>query len=148
MAQKPTVPHAFHFESDLRLNLRKQAIEKKIENGGMLVVSGPGTSQRVIPDFHTLQAELAAKRKDALAPTVPHSPNFVLESRLADREKFEEKRREKELEIMMEEEEKKRAMEEEEERAWREARKMTVPKANAVPEWYAGVPKTKKEMHA
>ena len=144
--QKPTIPHAFHFESDLRLNLRKQTIEKKTENGGLLVISGPGTTQRVIPDFRSVQAEQAAKRREAIAPTVPHSPNFVLEERIKERERFEEARREREAEAMREEEERRRVIEEEEERAWREARKMAVPKANAVPEWYAGAPK--REAHS
>lgn len=111
-----------------------------------MVVSGPGASQRIIPNFQTYQAELAAKRKEVIAPTVPHSPKFVLDMRLAEREKFEERRKEKEMEILRQEEERKKAMEEEEERAWREARKMTVPRANAVPEWYASV--QRKEGHA
>lgn len=140
-AQKPTVPHAFHFESDLRLNLRKQVIEKKTENGGVIVVSGPGASQRIIPDFKSLQAEQAAKRREVITPTVPHSPNFVLETRIRERERFEEARRQREEELKREEEERRREEEENQERAWREARKMTVPKANAIPDWYASVPK-------
>ena len=35
----------------------------------------------------------------------------------------------------------KRAEEDERERQWRELRKKTVPKANAVPQWYADAPK-------
>lgn len=129
----------------MRLNLRKQAVEKKTENGGVLVVSGPGASQRIIPDFRTLQEKQAARRREALAPTIPHSPNFVLEARLAEREKFEEARRMREAEAQLEEEERRRQIEEEEDEAWREARKMAIPKANAVPEWYAEAPK--KEVH-
>ena len=71
---------------------------------------------------------------------------MVTDQRLAEREKFEEARRIRELVIEREREEKRRVREEQEEIEWRETRKKTVMKANPVPEWYAGAPKKVKTM--
>lgn len=86
-------------------------------------------------------AQLAARRREFVAPTVPVTPHFVTDIRIAERERFEEARRAREREVEQIREEQRRLREEEEEREWRETRKRAVPRANAVPDWYADAPK-------
>ncbi|KAH8111858.1 hypothetical protein DFH11DRAFT_1610328 [Phellopilus nigrolimitatus] len=149
---KPTVPHAFRFEIDVRLATRRQEFEEKIKTWEKRAASNESarsnshsSSQKLIPDFKSLhatqEANMAVRRRELIAPTVPITPHFSTDIRIAEREKFDEARRvrEKEIERLMEE--KRRVREEEEKREWQEARKRAVPRANAVPEWYADVPK-------
>ncbi|KAI5118581.1 hypothetical protein M0805_004197 [Coniferiporia weirii] len=152
---KATVPHAFRFETDTRSAARRQEFEEKVKTWEKRAASSAGSSQngrssshKSIPDFKSLHAtqgaglaSMAVHRRELVAPTVPVSPHFLTDIRLAEREKFEEARRLREREIEQLMEEKRRTREEEEEREWREARKRTVPRANAVPEWYADAPK-------
>jgi hypothetical protein len=74
---------------------------------------------------------------------VPGAFRFSTEQRARDREKFEEGVRAKQREKAQQLEEDRAANAAEEEREMREMRKRTVPKAHAVPEWYATMPKRK-----
>ncbi|THH08484.1 hypothetical protein EW145_g2688 [Phellinidium pouzarii] len=155
---KPTVLHTFQFETDKRSMARRQEFKDKIKTWEKRAAAGASAcsksnSHKPIPDFksiHAIQeanlAGMAAQRREFIVPTVPVSPHFLTDIRLLEREKFDEARRlrEKEIERMIEE--KRREREEEQERELREARKRAVPRANAVPEWYADAPKRSAKM--
>lgn len=74
-------------------------------------------------------------------PVVPFF--FCTEQRAKEREKFDGLVRRKEEEIQRLKEEQQRREAEEEERAIKELRRKAIPKANEIPEWYAGMPKRK-----
>ena len=74
---------------------------------------------------------------------VPGEFRFSTEQRARDRERFDEGVRAKQKEKEQQLEEDRAAKAVEEERETREMRKRAVPKANAVPEWYATMPKRK-----
>ena len=81
-----------------------------------------------------------SKRKPLI---IPEEFRFSTEKRAKERGAFDEG-------VRMKQEKKKRELDEEraakaveEEREVKKMRKMAVPKANAVPEWYAGMPKRK-----
>ncbi|EJC98635.1 uncharacterized protein FOMMEDRAFT_161462 [Fomitiporia mediterranea MF3/22] len=149
---KPTLPRPFRFETDFRqasraeFEVKLRAWEQRASRSSS--VHDQGKSRKSLPDFKGLHAaqegalsNMAARRREHVAPTIPVSPNFIVDTRLAERRKFEEARREREKEADRVMEEQQRAKEIEEERKWREARKRTVPRANAVPKWYVEKPK-------
>lgn len=129
---KPTVPHSFQFEIDNRLERRRE-FEEKLRTWEKLASANNNSGQsskKPLPNFkfiHSAQevnlAQIAARRREHVQPTIPVAPHFVTDSRLAEREKFEEARREREREAERLREEQKRLREEEEEREYREARK-------------------------
>ena len=150
----PTVVNEFRFSTDVRLERRRHDFDEKLKTwekrsltkSDGAVVSNSNHNRAPIPDFKALQAayeatQAARREKLKQTPTVPVAPHFVIDQRLAEREKFEESRRARELEQERIREAERLAREEEEEQEWREMRKKTVIKANAVPEWYADAPK-------
>ena len=156
---KRTVPHEFRFETDSRVGRRKE-FDEKLQNwekrsaGANPGGSGSGAneqsrSRKPIPDFralhaaHEATAEVRRRELTQMTVTVPVTPHFSTQQRAIEREKFEEARRAREIEIERQLAEMRRAREEEEEREWRAARKLTIPRANAIPEWYADAPKRK-----
>jgi hypothetical protein len=154
---RTTLPHGFRFSTDIRLERRRQEFDEKLKmwetralaKSDSAVSSNPNRVHAPIPDFKALQAmfeatQAARREKLKHAPTKPVAPHFALEQRLAEREKFEEARRARELEQQRVREQERRDREEEEELEYREMRKKTVIKANAVPEWYADAPKKGK----
>lgn len=149
---KPTVPHAFRFETDSRSNDRKKEFEAKLktweQRASIESSSNTHAIRKPLPDFRGLHAaqgaglsNMAARRREAIAPTIPVAPHFVMDNRMTERQKFEDARRTREEQAERMREEKRRLREEEEEREWREARKRAVPRANVVPEWYVDAPK-------
>lgn len=97
-----------------------------------------------VPDFkalHAAQEALTAARKELIVPVIPVQVELSTEARVKEREKFEEARRTREREIERQMEERRLRREEEEERELKELRKRAVPRANAVPDWYADAPK-------
>lgn len=74
---------------------------------------------------------------------IPEGFRFTTEQRARDREKFDDAVRAKQEEKEQQEEEERAAKAVEEEREIKKMRMRTVPKANGVPEWYAGMPKRK-----
>ncbi|KAA1471466.1 hypothetical protein DENSPDRAFT_837471 [Dentipellis sp. KUC8613] len=142
---KPTIPIEFHFQVDARIAARK--LEPQ-ENGNVGSKRPESRHDQLIPDFkalHAAEAELAAARRQQIAPTVPIAPHFSTEARLREREKFDEARRAKELEIERQKEEMRVLRELEEQKEIRELRKKAVPRAHEVPEWYASAPKRRRE---
>ena len=104
-----------------------------------------------IPDFKALHAaheSVLAQRRAEVHPTVPVGFAFATDTRAAEREKFEEQRRARELELERQAEERRRQRELQEEAEIRELRRRAVPKANEVPEWYAFAPKKTKPADA
>lgn len=135
--QRLTKPIEFHFKVESRLSARKASDAQ--DDSGTAAARDP-----TIPDFaarHALEAERTLARKERIAPTIPHSPGFTVDARLREREKFEEGRRAREAEIAQRREQERLQREEEAELQLRQLRKLAVPKANAVPEWYAHAPK-------
>ncbi|KZV71024.1 hypothetical protein PENSPDRAFT_752151 [Peniophora sp. CONT] len=140
--QRLTKPVEFHFKVESRLSARKPSDGQ--DAPGNAAASRSASKDPSIPDFaarHALEAERTNARKERIAPTVPHSPEFTVEARLREREKFEEGRRAREAEIEQQREQMRLEREREEEAEMRRLRKLAVPKANAVPEWYAQAPK-------
>ena len=139
------MPVAFQFETDMRSERRRLEFADKMKTWENRSTSNTSTNIKPIPNFkaiHSAQAALlASQRQEKIAPTVPVTPHFTTDERMAEREKFEEKRRARELELERQREEQRRAQEEEEEREWRELRKRAIPRANPVPEWYANAPR-------
>ena len=139
--QRLTNPIEFHFKVESRLSARKVSDGQNAP--GIEAASRPPRDPS-IPDFaarHALEAERTLARRERIAPTIPHSPEFTVEARLREREKFEEGRRAREAEIEQQREAERLEREREEEAELRRLRKLAVPKANAVPEWYANAPK-------
>ncbi|TFY76592.1 hypothetical protein EWM64_g7421 [Hericium alpestre] len=142
---KPTVPMGFHFSSDARIEARKQEGNDKATGSSS---KRAGRNVHPIPDFkamHAAEAERAAARREQIVPAVPLPIYFSTEARLKEREKFDELRRAKELELERQKEERRLQQELEEQKEVRELRKKAVPKANVVPDWYALAPKRKGE---
>ncbi|KAH9897677.1 hypothetical protein C8Q73DRAFT_743881 [Cubamyces lactineus] len=149
---KPTRPMEFQFATSTRIESRRAELEK---SGGMSSSGSNGMSLRrskastghPIPDFkalHAMQQSVLAQRKAEIVPVVPLPIELQTEARAHEREKFEEARRAREAELERQREERRRQQELEEEREIKELRKRAVPKANAVPEWYAFAPKKSK----
>lgn len=139
---KLTKPIAFRFESDARIEARKLDFQSSVPTRRSERHRGPS-----IPDFrslHAAQSELAAIRKEHINPTVPLPLGLSTETRAKEREKFEEIRRAKEMEIERQKEEQQKQRELEEQMEIKELRRRAVPKANQVPEWYANAPKRKQ----
>ena len=74
---------------------------------------------------------------------IPEGFRFSTEQRAKEREKFDEAVRVKQKEKERQSEEDRVAKAVEEERGVKEMRKRAVPKANAIPEWYATMPRRK-----
>ena len=133
-----TKPVGFTFRVDARLEARKR--EER------LAVSEPGKTHGV-PDFKALRASHQAAfiiHKEDIVPSMPVVPFFFCtEQRAKEREKFDEMMKRKEEDIQRLKEEQRRREAEEEERAIKELRRKAIPKANDIPEWYAGMPKRK-----
>jgi hypothetical protein len=157
---KLTVPAPFKFGVDARLNGRRTEFKTSNSSAGssssssssssLLSSASTETRVRPVPDFAALQASHAAsvaaqKAAHAHGPTVPMAFRFRLNTRVKQREAFEEGRRQREAELERQAREEKKAREADEERAYREARRNAVPKANAIPDWYRGVPRRHKD---
>ncbi|SJK99716.1 uncharacterized protein ARMOST_03027 [Armillaria ostoyae] len=97
-----------------------------------------------IPDFKALhaaeQAKLAA-RKEHIIPVKPIAKEFSTDERIKERRIFDERIKEKEVEMERALEERRKQREQEEEREVRELRRKAVPKAHEVPEWYKDAPR-------
>lgn len=122
--------------------------ERRVDSNPSASLNGHSHSHKPIPDFKSLHAandnllaSMAARRREMIKPTVPIAPHFSIDQRLSEREKFEQARRAREEELERKLAEEQRLREEEEERAYQEARKRAVPRANAIPDWYADAPK-------
>ncbi|KZT30976.1 hypothetical protein NEOLEDRAFT_1126667 [Neolentinus lepideus HHB14362 ss-1] len=142
-AQKPTKPIEFHFKSELRLNVRRA---EHAESSRTTLKQSANRYANPIPDFkalHAAQDASLAARREHIRRLVPPPLELNTEVRAREREKFEETRRAREQEIQREMEERRRQKEIEEEKEIRELRKRAVPKANAIPDWYADAPKKK-----
>lgn len=87
-------------------------------------------------------------RREPSNRIVPTQFTFHTEIRAHEREKFDEDRRKREQELEAELEEQRRLLALEEEKEIRELRKRAVPKANAVPSWYAHAPKKLEKTKA
>ncbi|OCH95724.1 hypothetical protein OBBRIDRAFT_719947 [Obba rivulosa] len=137
---KPTRPIEFHFQSDARVEARKTELEKSASTSKQ----AKSRAALGIPDFkalHAAQESLLTARKEQIVPVVPKPMSFHTDARAREREKFEEARREREKEIERQMEERRRLRELEEEQEIKELRRRAVPKANAIPDWYADAPK-------
>lgn len=135
-----TKPAGFTFRVEARLEARKAE--------GRLAVSEPGKTHLLhVPDSKALRASHEAKmvfHREGVVPSMPVVPFFFCtEQRAKEREKFDGLVRRKEEEIQRLKEEQQRREAEEEERAIKELRRKAIPKANEIPEWYAGMPKRK-----
>ena len=128
-------------------NKRKKDFEEKLklwEKRASAEFSNLPDQHRPLPNFKGLHAAQKAelenmekRRKESVRPpTKPIEPRFTVDVRLAERERFDKVRREREKEAERIKGEREREMREREEKEWREARKRSVPRANAVPEWY------------
>jgi hypothetical protein len=101
----------------------------------------------VIPEStesHATQSASPSIRKEQRVPVIPVGFSFSTESRAKERERFDEQVRAKQQEHERQLEEQRRQKELEEERAVKELRKRAIPRANEVPEWYARMPKRKR----
>lgn len=133
----------FQYETAIRSEQRRIEFKDKMKTWEKRV-SSVNAAHNPNSDFKATQSVHEAtesSRRQQIAPTKPVAPHFSTEARIAERHKFEEGRRARELEIERQVEERRRAEEEEEERKWREQRRRAIPKANPVPEWYADVPR-------
>lgn len=140
---KAIQPIEFNFKSELRLESRKAQHE---EGSRSTMKRSASRFFHPVPDFKALHAAheaSVAARKEHIAPVVPQPLQLSTEIRAKEREKFEEARRAREQEIERQMEERRRQKELEEEKEIRELRKRAVPKANAIPHWYADAPKKK-----
>ncbi|KAI0059420.1 hypothetical protein BV25DRAFT_1828938 [Artomyces pyxidatus] len=142
---KPTKPIGFRFELDARLEARRLEFQEKVN----AAFRRPEPHQPLpVPDFqalHAAEADLAAARKQHVVPFVPAPPlELATEARIKEREKFDAARRAREREIELQKEERLRLQAAAEEREIRELRRLAVPKAHEVPEWYATAPKRKR----
>lgn len=137
---KPT----FEFESTLRSEQRRNEFEDKMKTWESRAASSANAGNKPLSGFNSLRSvyePTKSSRRQQIVPTIPVTPHFSTTARIAERHKFEEARKARELEIERQAEERRRALEEEEEREWREQRKRAIPKANPVPDWYADVPR-------
>ncbi|PAV22867.1 hypothetical protein PNOK_0282400 [Pyrrhoderma noxium] len=132
---------------EMAANRRKKDFEEKLklwEKRASAEFSDLPDHHRPLPNFKGLHAAQKAelenmekRRKESVRPpTKPIEPRFTVDVRLAERERFDKVRREREKEAERIKGEREREMREREEKEWREARKRSVPRANAVPEWY------------
>ncbi|KAF9235381.1 hypothetical protein BU15DRAFT_51475 [Melanogaster broomeanus] len=139
-----TRPVAFTFRVDARLEARK-AEERTAASEQGSMMSRP--LLHAVPDIKTLQESRQVAlgcRKENNVPSRPVMPFFFsTEQRAKERERFDEMVRRKEEEMERLKEEQRRLEAEEEDRAIMELRRKAIPKANSVPEWYAGMPKRK-----
>ncbi|KAG9011447.1 hypothetical protein FRB90_007260 [Tulasnella sp. 427] len=171
----PTVPHAFTFQSDRRLDLKKavQEIKQKPSTKVVLQTFKPAHHPATLdkPTAASLSRALAtvsqsenqpptagkapSKKTSTLAthakfqPTVPQAPKFALDERMKERSVFDEVLRQKEEERQKAEEAELEAEERRKEQEVKELRKLLDETARAnvhpVPEWYKERPKLKKE---
>ncbi|KAG8893213.1 hypothetical protein FRC00_010840 [Tulasnella sp. 408] len=172
-AKEATVPHAFTFESDRRLDIKK-AVQQAKEKSAKVVLQTfkpahhPATLDK--PTAASLSRALATvsqsenqpptsgkapKKNSTLAthakfqPTVPNAPKLATDERMKERSAFDETIRKKEEERRRAEEAEREAEEQRKEQEVKELRKLLddTARANAhpVPEWYKERPKLKKE---
>ncbi|KLO07126.1 hypothetical protein SCHPADRAFT_837070, partial [Schizopora paradoxa] len=137
---KPT----FEFESTLGSGQRRNEFEDKMKTWESRASSSANAGNRLYSGFNSLRSvhePTKSSRRQQIVPTIPVTPHFSTEARIAERHKFEEARKARELEIEKQAEERRRVQEEEEEREWREQRKRAIPKANPVPDWYTDIPR-------
>ncbi|KAF9077789.1 hypothetical protein BDP27DRAFT_1311680 [Rhodocollybia butyracea] len=144
-ATHSTRPVGFNFHSTRRLEARKadsSAREHEHEEE-------PKRKQKLhtaytVPDFkasHAAQDALLSSLRGQIKPVAPLPMEFHTDARARERIKYNERVREKELEMERALEEKKRQQAEEVERELRELRKKAIPKAHAVPDWYKDAPR-------
>ncbi|KAG8892939.1 hypothetical protein FRC01_013870, partial [Tulasnella sp. 417] len=172
--KEATVPHAFTFESERRLDVKKAAQQAKEKPPTKVVLQTfkpahhPATLDK--PTAASLSRALATvsqsenqppaggkapKKNSTLAthakfqPTVPHAPKLATDERMKERSVFDEALRKKEEERLKAEEAEREAEERRKEQEVKELRKLLdeTARANAhpVPEWYKERPKLKKE---
>jgi len=142
---------------------RARLDESRGDESGGVGIEEPGTSRlREAEDHHRDQTGRHAdgwkgnicSRSNSTSATsigrskrppliVPEGFKFSTEQRAKERERFDEAVREKQKEKERQSEEERAAKAVEEERGIKEMRKRAVPKANAVPEWYASMPRRK-----
>ncbi|KAJ6473754.1 hypothetical protein C8R45DRAFT_835208, partial [Mycena sanguinolenta] len=97
-----------------------------------------------VPDFKAMHATLAARnvlRRSQLAPTIPVPIAFSTDIRAKERALFDEKVREKEMELEAAREVQRREREQEEARELKDSCKRAIPKAHEVSDWYKEAPK-------
>ncbi|KAG9048040.1 hypothetical protein FS837_000928 [Tulasnella sp. UAMH 9824] len=171
--KETTVPHAFTFESERRLDIKK-AVQQAKERPAKVVLQTfkpahhPATLDK--PTAASLSRALATvsqsenqpptggkapKKNSTLAthakyqPTVPNAPKLATDERMKERSAFDEAIRKKEEERRKAEEAEQEAEERRKEQEVKELRKLLdeTARANAhpVPEWYKERPKLKKE---
>lgn len=105
--------------------------------------SHAGAWKRSVCSRSNISSATSMGRSKRTPLIVPEAFRFSTEQRARDRGKFDEAVRAKQKEKERELEEDRAAKAIEEERGMKEMRKRAVPKANAVPEWYATMPKRK-----
>jgi len=143
-----TKPVAFTFRVDARLEARKADAHKLHAASEPQPNSQSHHETGAVPlyDSHHGEAWLRLRKENATATVATTAIPFVFstEQRAKERAKFDAMVRHKEEEMARVREEARRRAEEEEEKEIREIRRRAVPKANEVPEWYAGMPKRKR----
>lgn len=140
----PTRPVGFRFQLDARMEARKAEYEK--ETLGTLQKQRTQRHPAPVPDFKTLHAQQEAElalRKENIHPVLPLPIQFTTDSRMKEREKFDQRVKEKEREMERAMEQRRKEREENEEREVRELRKKAIPRAHEVPDWYREAPKRK-----
>ena len=127
-----TKPVGFTFRVDARLEARKEERLAASDPGQAL----PERCEPKPPRFASLHGRPPPLASVAVVPF-----NFCTEQRAKERERFDAMVRRKEEDAEKVKEEVRRQEAEVEEREIRELRRRAVPKANAIPEWYADMPK-------
>ena len=127
-----TKPVGFTFRVDARLEARRTEARLAASEPGV-----PGCKARLTSH----QSAIVFQKE--VVPSAPAPFYFYTEQRAKEREEFDAmvKHKEEEMEKLREEERRREA--EEDAVEIRELRRKAVPKANAVPEWYADMPKKK-----
>lgn len=143
-----TKPVAFTFRVDARLEARKADAHKLHAASVPQPNSQSHRETRPVPLFNSHHGEtsLSLRKEDAMTTSTTTAIPFIFstEQRAKERAKFDAMMRHKEEEMARVREEARRRAEEEEEMEIREIRRRAVPKANEIPEWYAGMPKRKR----
>ena len=157
--KKPTVPHAFTFESDRRLELHKEhpAHKENRPTPKPVIVFKPAhhpanvarptesSIAHAIAQLSALKPKLPTKQSHShlisgFKPTIPQAPNFATDARMREREAFDEHIRLKEEERRLEEEKQTEEDQRKAEDEVKELRRLMDEHARAnvhpVPQWY------------
>lgn len=95
---------------------------------------------------HAMHDAAMSKRRKKVAPTVPIPIVFSTDDRAKERAKFDERVKERDLELERARKELRRQREAQEELEIKELRRKAVPKAHEVPEWYKDAPKRDRDL--